>query len=305
MNTTHEQLTIPIYDPTNIPDDLYEVFYEHTGCFILKNVYSTELMDEYNSWCAKQKQNVLDTHKNTHHPKQKDKFVINDVAERMSIDNPKLLMTFINNPIIDKVSDILLGFARYGAITTHWLEAGGDRQLSHTDYPCHIGSGKFWKNDYKLIDKYFTPHQQNQFLPYYSFQTLIASDSMDASNGSTECIPGTNTIEFGDKKMYTPGFYDDKLNSMFINSKLDKGDCLFFNRRLIHRGGKNISDSKRNSLIIQKVWSFGLGQHKFDHELILDNLSKAQCFDTLTEDEIDDIRQRLSQPYPIDTTICN
>jgi len=80
---------------------------------------------------------------------------------------------------------------------------------------------------------------------------------------------------------------------------------LIFKRRLIHRGGKNLSENKRNSLIIQKVWSFGLGQHKFDHELILGNLNQAGHLANLSESEIDDIRQRFSQPYPIDTTVCN
>ena len=292
-------MSIPEVHGITDTDKFRNDFYNVHGCVILKKVFSAELMDEYNDWSMSEKDTVLKTHANTHHPKQKDKFVINDVMERMSATKPELLLSLVNNVVINRASDILLGYARHGAVTTHWLEAGGGRQLSHTDYPCHIGSGKFWNNDPTLIDKYFTEYQLNQVLPHFSIQILIASDAMDISNGSTECIPGSHLIHDVDKKIFDPEFYSS-LEGKFVNVQLDKGDCLVFNRRLIHRGGWNKSDKRRNSLIMQKVWMFGLGQHKFDHVRIMDNVSKY-----LSEDERKAFELRLIQPYPIDTTNHN
>lgn len=300
---------IPIYqitDSTNnsIKEEIYKNFYNKYGCLVLKNVFSKELMDIYNQWCVEQKDIVTKTHRNTTHPKQKDKFVINDVLERMSKNNPNLLLKLVNNPILNIISDILLGFSRFGAVTTHWLKEGGDRQLSHTDYPCHIGSGKFWENDPKLIDKYLTKYQLNHILPYFSIQMLIASDAMDQSNGSTECIPGSHLIEDVDKKIFDANYYKS-LEDKFINIKLEQGDCFIFNRRLIHRGGKNLSKNKRNSLIMQKVWMFGLGQHQIDYNLVRQNIEKSMEYNKLNKEEKKDFLLRLKHPYPIDTTVCN
>jgi ectoine hydroxylase-related dioxygenase (phytanoyl-CoA dioxygenase family) len=299
MNNIVVYMSIPVVTSIENADKFRNDFYDTYGCVILKNVFSPELMDEYNEWCISEKDNVLKSHANTHHPKQKDKFVINDVMERMSATKPELLLKLVNNPLVNQASDILLGYARYGAVTTHWLEAGGARQLSHTDYPCHVGSGKFWNNDPSLIDKYFTEHQLNHVLPHYSIQMLFASDKMDVSNGSTECIPGSHLIHDVDKKIFDPEFYRS-IEDKFINTTLNKGDCFIFNRRLIHRGGWNKSDKRRNSLIMQKVWMFGLGQHKFDHALILNNVSKY-----LSESDRKAFELRLIQPYPINTTDHN
>ena len=72
-------------------EELYFTFFKKTGCFILKNIFDENTMDDYNKWCIEQKDFVTKNHKNIHHPKQKGKFVINDILERMSNNNPELL----------------------------------------------------------------------------------------------------------------------------------------------------------------------------------------------------------------------
>ena len=49
---------VPVYNASNIdinsPEvqmDIYNTFFEKSGCLIVKNVYSKELMDKYNKWC--------------------------------------------------------------------------------------------------------------------------------------------------------------------------------------------------------------------------------------------------------------
>jgi hypothetical protein len=50
---------------------------------------------------------------------------------------------------------------KFGACTGHWIEAKGDRQLSHVDYPMHVGSGPFWEHNVEKMKKYTTRYQVN------------------------------------------------------------------------------------------------------------------------------------------------
>ena len=69
---------------------------------------------------------------------------------------------------------------------------------------------------------------------------------------------------------------------MFKNVELQQGDALVFNRRLIHRGGANYSQKRRNALIMQYVWLWGVGQEILEVNSIIPKLidihrkSKAQ-----------------------------
>ena len=60
-------------------------------------------------------------------------------------NDPDLLLNLVADKTLNTCQDTLLGFSKYGACTTHWIEAGGDRQMSHVDYPLHVGSGPFWE----------------------------------------------------------------------------------------------------------------------------------------------------------------
>ena len=64
---------VPVYDSNKInleseetQLELYKTFFEKSGCLIIKNVYTKQLMDKYNSWCeqtlesAKVKEKNLD-----------------------------------------------------------------------------------------------------------------------------------------------------------------------------------------------------------------------------------------------------
>ena len=269
------------------PDlDIYDAFYQTAGCVILRGVFTPAVMDAFNAWSEAHLPAVLAEHANTRHPKQASKRTINDVVERMNADQPALLATLLGNPVLNAALDTLLGHARCGAVTGHWLEPGGDRQTMHVDYPCHVMSGAFWEGDPTKLRRMFTRHQLENVLPHYSVQALVATDRMGAFNGSTEVVVGSHVLEGVDERVHDPAFQAE-MEPQFVNAELEQGDVLLFNRRLVHRGGRNTSESRRNSLIVQYVWLFGIGQHAFDPVLR----------DTLPAELVD----RIFAPFPIDT----
>jgi ectoine hydroxylase-related dioxygenase (phytanoyl-CoA dioxygenase family) len=291
---------IPIYNDYDSNKSIINNFYEKAGCLIIKNVFTTELMSKYNNFCYENFEDVLNNQENCSHPKQKDKITINDLLERLSKQDPELLIKLINNNKLNKVLDILLGFACIGSMSTHCIKPGGKRQKSHVDYPLHIGSGLFWENN--KIDEYLTDYQINNILPYYSIQCFIASDACDEKNGSTEVMIGSHLITDVGKKILDNNFYRD-IEDKFINVKLEKGDVLLFNRDLIHRGGFNQSKYNRNSCIIQYVWLFGIPQAIRNSQLIFNNLENE--LNKLNNEEKKKIKYRIRQPYPIDVTKHN
>jgi hypothetical protein len=106
-----------------VKEDMYEQFFNGPGCIAVRNVFTPEIMERYNLWCedyfSKPQQQ-----KNTTHPKQTDKLVINDVFEEMSANDPELLLLLSNNPTVNRVLDTLLGFSTFGALTAHWIKPG-------------------------------------------------------------------------------------------------------------------------------------------------------------------------------------
>ena len=123
------------------------------------------------------------------------------IAEALSpafsekITDPNLLLDLIANPHFNTFTDNFLGFSKFGACTGHWIEAKGNRQLSHVDYPIHVGSGPFWQHSVDRLQRFVTRHQINKIFPYFSVQVLAAADAMDVSNGSTEVVPCSHAVE--------------------------------------------------------------------------------------------------------------
>ena len=296
---------IPIYDNNginlsnkSIQEDIYKTFFDKIGTIIIKNMYSKETMDEYNKWC----EITLDEAKkdgNCRHPKQKKKYLINDVIGRMSKSNPELLWKLIGNKSMNQVIDILLGFSKFGSCTAHWIEPEGDRQISHVDYPIHVGSGPFWEESIEKVKNLTTEYQLNNILPYYSVQLLIASDSMSIKNGSTEIVPCSHRLPNLDILLHDKDIYH-KFEKYFVNVELNQGDILLFCRRLCHRGGKNLSLQRRNSLIIQCVWFWGIGQEIIEADDAISQLEKVKEFTTLNNEEKEKFILRMKHPYPSD-----
>lgn len=274
-------------------DRARRLFFDEAGCLVLRHAFPPEVMEEYNAWCTKHLPEVLASHANTRHPKNPKKRVINDVMERMSADNPALLMKLLNNPAVNAVLDALIGHAGFGAVTTHWNEPGGDRQHLHTDYPCHVKSGPFWEDRVGKLREYFTPHQLEDSLMHFSVQTLIASDKMGAFNGSTEVAVGSHLDADVDFKVHCPE-YERTLT--IENAELEQGDVLLFCRKLAHRGGKNISDKRRNSLIIQHVWLMGVKQHASKVDRIVVGLEEE--LSKLPLEERRRFMDRICGPFP-------
>lgn len=281
---------------TDMQKEIYHVFHKQAGCLIIKNVFTPELMEQYNQWCEKWlKENEHDP--NGTHPKQGDKYLINDIIGRLPENEPDMFMKLHNNNILMKVLDILLGFSRYGSSTCHWIQPEGDRQLSHVDYPIHVGSGKFWENSVVKCQEYMTREQINTVMKLFSCQVLIATDAMNKTNGSTEMVPASHLLDDLDINIHDKMFYD-MMEPKFMNVELNQGDVLIFNRALCHRGGKNLSSQRRNSLIFQCVYSFGLGQEIINYDRMLINFSVSEEYNALNEEEREKFLLRFNFEYP-------
>ena len=108
--------------------DIYSTFFDKSGVIIIKNVYKKNLMDKYNQWCEETLEKTKND-PNARHPKQKHKYLINDLWNRMGDTDPNMLLDLLADRTLNTVQDVLLGFCKYGAATTHWIEPGGDRQV--------------------------------------------------------------------------------------------------------------------------------------------------------------------------------
>ena len=121
---------------------------------------------------------------------------------------------------------------------------------------------------------------------------------MDINNGSTEVIPGSHLIDDLDIKIHNKKIYDS-FEDLFLNVTLQKGDYLVFNRRICHRGGKNLSNKPRNSLILQCIWLWGISQEIIDSEKVINYLNKTKYYSNLNDIQKSEFIMRLKSPYPI------
>ena len=243
---------IPVYDSSlilehfiikdgieknDILKDIYESFYQNSGCLIIKNVFSVELIESYNQYL--------------------NKYPNDDILLKMSENNPQLLLKLLNNCIINIFIDNLLGFGKIGSCTTNSNLIDNMNNLI----------------DFNKIKRLFTRNQINSILPYYSLEVLVAIDKMDIRNGSLEIIPGSHDINDIDVLIHNKDIFS-KLEKHFVNVSLNKGDVLIFNRGICYRKGNNISNNVKNSLNIQYVYLLGLGKQKMNHTKIIQNLEK-------------------------------
>lgn len=289
---------IPEYTTIDNEQNLYDMFYNNYGCFLLRSVYTSKDMDEFNSWCKDTLQEAAQDG-NSRHPIQKDKLLINNLLFRLSRDNPKLFLDICNNSTLTNVMDILLGFGCFGSATAHWVKPGGNKQLAHVDYPIHMASSPFWDCNINKLKRFVTRNQLNNILPHHSIQILVAVDDMNIDNGSTQVVPGSHLLDDIDihiqdhsiKKMFEPHFK---------SVSLKKGDILVFNRRLVHRGGHNKSDKSRNALIFQCVNIWTVPQEINPYDDIKANLERLEQFSNI--DRLDEFLLRIKQPYPKDVS---
>ena len=326
-----------IEDIMNLQKSMYDMFFNGSGCFVMKNLYDPSLMEEFNAWCnemisgslentdktkdenstSNPKQNVSDD-LNFVHPTQKGKYLINDVLSRLaSTNNIMLLCNLLYDSdgafLLNWLIYVMLGFGKIGAAAAHWITPNSNsKQYSHVDFPININSSPFWGMSPDKVRKLTTRTQLNTILPHHSCQVLIACDAMDEKNGSTEVIPCSQKISNLDLAITKESSFYNMLEgmSLFRNVQLDQGDVLIFNRRLIHRGGANKSDTRRNALILQYVSLWGVGQEILNVNSILSSLneyhhhmvSKNEYSEARSDrEQFNDFLVRINPPYPKDT----
>ena len=55
-----------------------------------------------------------------------------------------------------------------------------------------------------------------------------------------------------------------------------------------------------NSLLMQCVWFWGIGQEIIDYQNVIERLEKSEYFKSLTTHKKEQLKLRLKHPYPID-----
>ena len=125
--------------------------------------------------------------------------------------------------------------------------------------------------------KVFTGRGLETVMPYFSLQAGIALCDMDEVNGSTAVIPYSHVIrdsdwliagakprpgeaetsaEFrGNREFFTA------VQELLVQTRVTKGSCIFFNRKLLHQGGANHSQTPRTALLLQVTENEGNHDH--------------------------------------------
>ena len=195
--------------------------------------------------------------------------------------------------------DTYLGKYHIGSYWVNEVAPGGPAQLLHSDYP----PGFYSKED--LRDT-FSPHSLATVFPYFSLQAGVWVSAMDSSNGATEVIPFSHQIPDSDWQVlaakdvangsmklneddWADSTSDWVLRSLLstdivgqnplaergyiVQNRLEKGDVLLFNRKLLHRGGENRSDKPRTALLLQWIMPFGVKMESLDSKGVINKLS--------------------------------
>lgn len=59
-----------------------------------------------------------------------------------------------------------------------------------------------------------------------------------------------------------------------VQNRLERGDVLLFNRKLLHRGGENTSDTPRTALLLQAIMPFGVKMEQLDSKGVVGKLAR-------------------------------
>ena len=158
--------------------DVHDTFFEQSGCMILRGVFENQTMDRFNTWSERALEEAAGD-RNSRHPIQPDKRLVNDLVRRMAETDPEMLVELLGNPTLTRVADVLLGFMAFGSATVHCVEPGGKRQQTHVYYPLHLHSTPFWGGRLDKLRRMLTRHQVNNTLPKATIQMLVAVEAMD------------------------------------------------------------------------------------------------------------------------------
>lgn len=278
-------------------DDVSAVFGD-VGFAVVGGVLSEETVEKLSKWTDE----CLNKHpdRNARHPKQADRLLVNNVAQRLGVEHPELLLDLLD--ALGRLVDPLLGLARLGSLTMHVTEGrGGEAQTAHVDYPLHAGSGHIW--DDASMARVTTAHQRNHVYPYMTVQVLIALQKITEHNGCTQLVAGSHRWDDVDTLVTSPpARMDLDADNKWTNAELSPGDALVFNRRVVHRGGGNLSGEPRRACIAQLVMPFVTPQQSPPSPSVVEAvLAEARRRGKSSPEELRLLELRLRFPYPCET----
>lgn len=293
-----QDIPIPEYQASELDEEIAEGIAEDVmngpGCCIVRGAYSKQSMDDFNAWCEEVRTEAM-MDQNSIHPIQSGKTLINDVVTRLSSSQPNLFLDIFNNNSLTTVGDALLGLMCFGSATAHWINPGGNRQDSHVDYPLHFHSSPVWNSNMEKLQRLVTREQVQDVLSHHSVQILVACDKMNQQNGSTQVVPSSQSLDLIDIHIQDPNIkaaFD--ASNKFVNVDLEQGDMLIFARNIVHRGGANMSKSRRNALIFQCVHLFAVPQEIYKADEATMEMAKKN----MSPEEFEVFEYRFKQPFP-------
>ncbi|CAD7937292.1 unnamed protein product [Amoebophrya sp. A120] len=192
-----------------------------------------------------------------------------------------LLRLFDEKSALCRILDQFLGRFHIGSLAVNTVLPNGKPQKMHTDYPPGF---------YEPVEMQdlFSSHHLEKILPFFSLQVGIAVTAVTKENGGTQFVCGSHRGKGVDHQLaeYSNDSIDASKNSSSTKSppfleeavttcpELEPGDCLFFNRKLAHRGGGNETAQDRTVVLLQAIMPFGVKMEVVDSDLVIDKLKK-------------------------------
>lgn len=177
------------------------------------------------------------------------------------LTHPSSFLTYYSNPLLKLVSEAYLGPAYRVTAQVNVVKPGGKAQLCHRDY--HLG---FQKAE-EVARWLWAMHDARQLL---TLQGAMAHCDMPLESGPTRLLPFS--------QLYRPGFvayrlaeFQEYFSEKYVCLPLRKGNVIFFNPRLFHAAGENVSgDLEGSANLLQISSASGTPMEKIDNNLLVD-----------------------------------
>eukprot|EP00933_Yihiella_yeosuensis_P028856 TRINITY_DN22646_c2_g1_i1.p1 TRINITY_DN22646_c2_g1~~TRINITY_DN22646_c2_g1_i1.p1 ORF type:complete len:367 (+),score=36.58 TRINITY_DN22646_c2_g1_i1:38-1138(+) len=208
---------------------------------------------------------------------------------------PEILFPLLTNPVLNAILDEFLGCWHIGSMAVNTIMPGGPAQKLHSDYPPGFCTPEQMKEYFFAGGRADTSYLLETVFPFFSLQAAVAVDRIIPENGATELIPFSHQLQSSDLLVLN----DEAISNCFEkhvvslvdacgattdgekrcmlsdgNPALEPGDVLFFNRKVLHRGGANSTDKPRTALLLQAVMPFGAKMECLDAETVWEKLQR-------------------------------
>jgi ectoine hydroxylase-related dioxygenase (phytanoyl-CoA dioxygenase family) len=165
----------------------------------------------------------------------------------------------------------------WSQLVTDWYEVQQINKLVEYEVFKYLKSALLYASDIVFLkpkSTWVNPHidTPHRFKKYnynkelLGIQCIIPFFDLDENNGATGLVPSSQLKDFSIKLCYQ-GYYDNYFMQHCIRPKLNKGDILLYNCRLLHSSMPNDADMIRPALLLNYLDSNIISEVK-----VLDNI---------------------------------